>query len=90
MQPSLASAWQYPGSSNSIAQEPSTAERMGSLGRTGSLQAPAAPQPRSYVVTTGDIVVRSSSGMLEQAEAPCEVSFSALMKDASLMQGVCN
>lgn len=46
--------------------------RTGSLGGAGSLQAPTA-QPRCFVVTTGDVVVRSSSEPLEQTEAPPQV-----------------
>ncbi len=75
-QQSLASAWQQlPGSSNGTAQCSSgfeTLGRTGSLGGAGSLQAPTA-QPRCFVVTTGDVVVRSSSGPLEQPEAPPQV-----------------
>ena len=75
-QPSLASAWQpLPGTSNGMAQAFSAADTMGrtgSLGGAGSLQAPAA-QPRCFVVTTGDVVVRSSSGPLEQPEAAPQV-----------------
>ena len=75
-QASLASTWQYPGGSNgSMAQAASLAEPMGraaSLGRTGSLQALGA-QPRSFIVTTGDVVVRSSSSAFDQAEAACQV-----------------
>ena len=75
-QPSLASAWQQcPATSSGLAQPPSGVETMGrtgSLGGAGSLQAPTA-QPRCFVVTTGDLVVRSSSEPLEQPEAPPQV-----------------
>ena len=75
-QASLASTWQFPGVSNgSMAQAASMAEPMGraaSLGRTGSLQALGA-QPRSFLVTTGDVVVRSSSSAFDQTEAACQV-----------------
>ncbi len=73
-QPSLASAWQYPGASAGLAQASYPVEpvgRTGSLGTAGSMQA-AAAQPRSFVVTTGD-VVRSSSGHLEQPDGHSQV-----------------
>ena len=46
--------------------------RAASLGRTGSLQALGA-QPRSFIVTTGDVVVRSSPSAFDQTEAACQV-----------------
>ena len=70
VQPAAASGWQYPGQGSGLPGASSAApERTGSL---GSLQA-ASMQSRSFVVTTGDVVIRSTSGQLSQPEAFCQV-----------------
>ena len=73
LQPALASAWQYPGQSSGLPIASSAApERTGSLSSLSSLQA-ATMQCRSFVVTTGDVVIRSTSEQLDQPEASCQV-----------------
>ena len=70
LQPALASAWQFPGQSSGLPVASSAGpERLGSL---SSLQA-ATMQCRSFVVTTGDVVIRSTSEQLDQPEGSCQV-----------------
>ncbi len=73
LQPALATAWPYPGHSSGLPVASSAdPERTGNLGSLSRLQA-ASIQCRSFVVTTGDVVIRSTSEQLDQPEASCQV-----------------